>query len=120
MAEQFLNTTNVDAGFEQVRGKRVAQCVRRDFLGESRHCDSARQRSSDTVFVEVMATLNAGARIDRQRRRWKDPMPGPALRRSWKLRCQGIRQPDTGAPLRPVMRPQCSRLSELRFERCPE
>jgi len=33
MAEQLLNTTNVDAGFEQVRGKRMAQRVRRDFLG---------------------------------------------------------------------------------------
>ena len=85
MAEQLLNPTNVDAGFEQVRGKRMAQRVRRDFLRDSRHSYSARQCSADTVFVQVMATLNAGARIDGQRRRWKNPMPGPAFRRSSEL-----------------------------------
>lgn len=82
MAEQFLNATNIDAGFEQVCGKRMAQRVRRDFLRDSRLGYRARQCTADTVLVQVMATLYAGAWIDGQRSRWKDPMPGPAFRRS--------------------------------------
>ena len=63
MAEQFLNRADVLPALEQVRGKRMPQCVSAERLEDS--CNSRRSldRPRQDVFVQVMPPANAAARI---------------------------------------------------------
>lgn len=58
VAQQLLDPSNVNAGVEQVRGKRMTQGMCGDFLWNLRQGHGTRDRPPDRVFVLVMPALN--------------------------------------------------------------
>jgi len=63
MAQQFLHGANVVAVGQQVRGKRMPECVAGDPFGESCLSDGGRHCSLNQRFIDVMTALFASLGI---------------------------------------------------------
>jgi hypothetical protein len=77
VAEEFLHRADVVAGFEQVRGKAVAEGVTTGGLGNAGQAHGIFDRALQIAFVHVMAAREAGARVSRQSLRREHVLPTP-------------------------------------------
>ena len=92
VAEKFLYGPNIVAGFEQVRRERVAQRMRHGGFGDACVADRLTHRALEGLVAQVMAALDATARIDGTIRRRKDILPRPCARCVRILAVQARRQ----------------------------
>ena len=79
MAEQLLHGADVVARLQQVRGKGVAQRVRRGGLLDAGLAQCELEGTLEVALQQVVAPPQAGARIDGGHRLRKDPLPGPGV-----------------------------------------
>src|SRR5579859_961720 len=86
VAKELLDRADVVAGFEEVRGKTVAECVACGGLGQGHRTDCVAKSSLKDGFMQVVASALKGLGMKVDSCRWKDPLPGPLTRRVLVLR----------------------------------
>ncbi len=100
--KQFLDRANVVAHFQQMRGEAVPQRVRPHRFGypdaSSRFADGPLRHG----LVQVMPTPLARARVGRDGRGGKDPLPPPFAVRLWVFTRQRVGKRDASEPCRQV------------------
>lgn len=111
MAAQFLHRANVVAAFEQMRGKRMAQCVRRYRLVDAGGARGDADSPLHGLVLHMMATHHPGARIDRQSGRRKNVLPHPFATRLRILAIQREGQIHLAMPRDQVLPMQLARRS---------
>jgi len=77
MAEQVLDSPNVDAAFEKVGGKRMAQGVAGGGFGEMGLAGGFLELALHGCFVDVVSGDSAGSRVRTKGGGGKEKLPGP-------------------------------------------
>jgi hypothetical protein len=103
MAEEFLDSADVVAGFEEMGGEAVAKGVARSGLGEARPDDGFVDGSLEERLIDVVATLGLGRFVDPPAFLGEDPLPGPVGRGVGVLEGQGVRQGDPAPTIGEVL-----------------
>ncbi len=75
--EQCLHGPNIIPGFEQVRGKRMAEGMAGDMFINTGQACSGSHRFLQTAFIQVMAALDTSARVHGEAFGWEHILPGP-------------------------------------------
>ena len=77
VAEQLLDGADVVAALQQVRGEAVPERVRTDRLVDAGGTGARMHGLLQDRFVQMVAATHAGARVERQFRGRKYPLPAP-------------------------------------------
>ena len=75
VTHEFLHRANVNAGFDEMRGEAVAECVAGGGFIYSRFPHGVANLSLNGVLVDMMATPGVAARITRRAGRGKNILP---------------------------------------------
>src|SRR5262245_60854665 len=105
MAEKLLHGPNVVPALEEMGGEAVTQRMRPDGLAQTGGARGELDGALQDGRVYVVSTTSAGARINRQLRRRKHPLPGPLPFRMRPFTRQRVGQQDateTGRQIAPV------------------
>ena len=117
VAQQFLHSTDVVAGLQQVGGETVAQGVRRSGLLDAGIAQGAAKGALEITFQQMMPAHQARARIRGQFGLREHPMPGPGLGRTAVLALQRVRQVHAGHALGAVQLPLRLDVSQVGVQR---
>jgi len=120
VAEQFLDGADVVAGFEQVGGEAVAQCVAGGRLGDAGGTDGAADGALDAALVQVVAADDARVRVAPEGGCREEPVPRPLQAGVRVLAREGVRQMDSRPAVPPVGLPESAGVLELPGERRTE
>jgi hypothetical protein len=114
VAEKLLDSADVVACGEQVRGEAMPQGVRTDRLCESSGGGGALYGALNDVGTEMMPPAHVlGAGIGAQPPRRENPLPLPRSRGAWVFDRQRVRQPHTAESLRNVRILQLTHADEV-------
>jgi len=93
VAQQFLHRADVVTHFQQMRRERMPQCMRAQRLEDSGPLARSLQAARQDRVVEMMASLDALARVDGALRGRKHELPAEVARSVRILARQRMRQP---------------------------
>ena len=113
MPEQFLHGPNIVAGFQQMRGKRVAQRMTTRRFGDLCFPDSRVHRPLHDQFVDVMLPEDARPWVPRRLRGRKDILPHPLVTGIGVLALQCLWQVDVSSTRLRILRMQLVDVVEL-------
>lgn len=103
VAEEFLNGADVVAGFQEMGGKGVAECMWRDaFVKTSLFCSSA-HGFLQAAFVSVVTSEVASARVRGESWSGEEPLPGPFMGGVGVFSVYRVGHRDAGKPLSQVV-----------------
>lgn len=94
MTEQFLNSSNISPGLQQMRGKAMAKRVRRYSFVDSGFLGCAMQSALENTFVHMMPMNGTVVRINRHFRGGKEKLPFELICGAGCLACERIGKPD--------------------------
>ena len=75
VSQEFLDSTDVVAGLDQMGGEGVAKGVGRHFFGQASFFGRFGEGAADGAFVEMVPSFDAGTRVDRERSGGEQVLP---------------------------------------------
>ncbi len=111
--EQLLHRANVIARFQQMRGEAMPQRVRPNRFRDSNASSRFANGSLGHGLVQVMPAPLSRARVSRDGRGGKDPLPTLFAVRVWVFARQGIGKGDPSEPCRQVGRVELANPFEM-------